>query len=186
MINNFIITNFFSRYQLVGPASKNRKKWAVPSDIRQKFMSGFVKEWSAIFTKLSSRRITRHTPHKATPKRPPEDVDTLNITVEALEKLNFGENSARKPRRAKGRLINFLIWIWIWHSLRIWFLRIRTLTWWFWKIYFLILYISSLKIIRAFAQVSQAKIWADWTRYVGGDSSKTGQETIAHIYRSTD
>jgi len=91
------------RYHLVGSASTNRQKWAVPSDIRHQFKNGFVKEWSAIFSKLSSRRITRHTPHKTTPKRPPQDVDTLNITVEALDKLNFGESSARKPRRAKSR-----------------------------------------------------------------------------------
>jgi len=96
------------RYRL-GKASQVGKRWQVPHHVRMKFQNGFTKDWAETCQKLNERRLTRNTPHRATPKRPAVEVDTIqNISAQVdaliLETPKI-KAPAKKPhaKRAQSR-----------------------------------------------------------------------------------
>ena len=98
---------FCSEYVLQEP-SQRRKEWLVPPEIRKQFQNGFTKDWAEVFYKLRDLRITRSTPHKSTPKRPPEDVESIQWLTDkiAVTKLDMSEEKPsrrRSPRNLKNR-----------------------------------------------------------------------------------
>ena len=82
--------------------------WETPKTLQRLFRNGFTENWQEVLDDLDKRRVTRGTPNRKGPKRPPAEVESITLALKedlkiAKKSEKNGSNVRPKTRRKSVR-----------------------------------------------------------------------------------